>query len=364
MNSKHYCVILAGGAGKDFWPAGRESHPLQFLPIPGTGKTFLQAAYDRYVRLMPKDNIIIVTLSRYKDIVLEQIPDINPANILIEPYSRETAFCVAYATYEILRRDQDAVVAISPSDLLILDEAKFQDEMIKVLDYAMKDDVIMTMGIKPDHADINYGYIQVKTKDQDIKEDSPLKVKTFTEKPDAELAEVFVQSGEFYWNSGIYAWKAKVILEELEQHVKEVTSLFRGWEQSLGSPYQTEFIERVYMNAERVSLSYAVMEKTSRAMLFPASFGWADIGNWMSLYDAFSNKDINGNAINSEYSICEDTEGCLLITKDTSKLIAVKGLKNYMVIDTEDGLLVCPKDEKSFKDVISAMAMPKFDRFK
>lgn len=363
MNSNHYCVILAGGAGKDFWPAGRESQPLQFLTIPGAGKSFLRAAYDRFAKLIPKDNIIIVTLGNYKDIVLEQIPEIYPANILIEPYSRETAFCVAYSTYEITRRNPDAVIAISPSDLLIHDEAKFQDEMVKVLDYAMKEDVIMTMGITPDHADINYGYIQVK-KNSDDQKDSPMKVKTFTEKPDAELAEVFIQSGEFYWNSGIYAWKAKVILEEMEQYVREVTSLFRGWEQALGSPYQTEFIEKVYMNAERVSLSYAVMEKTTRAMLYPASFGWADIGNWMSLFDAFPTKDAKGNAINSEYSVCEDTEDCLLITKNTGKMIAIKGLKNYMVIDADDALLICPKDEKSFKDVISAMAMPKFDKFK
>jgi len=360
MNSNHYCVILAGGSGRNFWPVGRQALPLQFLDIAGMGESFLRATYNRLRKVYLNENIFVTTLSKYKNMVREQLPELPIENIVVEPYGRQTALCVAYANYCILKRNPNAIVTVSPSDLLIFNQEKFDKALQTVLEYSQTHDDLSIIGIAPDHPNTNYGYIQVRGNGNE----GLLPVKTFTEKPNADLAEVFIKSGEFYWNSGIYTWKAAVIKEELETYAQEVTSLFRGWEASIGSPYETDFIEKVYMNSTNISIEYAVLEKTKRAVVFPADFGWADIGNWISLYDNFPGKDANGNAINSAHKLVQDNENCLIITKNTDKLVAIKGLKNYMVIDTEDALLICPKDSKSFTDFTSGISSTKYDKFK
>lgn len=360
MNSNHYCVILAGGSDRNFWPMGRDTKPLQFLNIAGTSESFLRATVNRCKRIFSLDNILITTLAKYKDLVLEQIPEIPAENIIVEPYARQTSACIAYANYCILKRNPNAVVTITPSDLLIFNQIQFEKDMETVLNYCTTFDKLAIIGINPDHPDTNYGYIQATAAyGEDL-----LQAKTFTEKPTAEMAEIFIASGEFYWNSGIYTWKADVIREELDNYVPEVTARFNGWENALGSPYESEFIEKAYMSCPNISIELSILEKTQRAMVHPADFGWADIGNWGSLYASYPDKDENGNAINTKSVIKHNCKDCLVITKDPEKLVAIHGLSNYMIVDTENALLVCPKEGEKFRDIVSELGLPELGRFK
>ena len=253
MNNHRYCVIMADGTGS----------PYQ-----------LRLTYDRFLRVVPADNILVVTLSPFAKDAMRILPELGEKNLLVEPSARKTAPCMALATYTLLTRDPEAVIVATPWDLVIRNEELFADTVSDAFDYVEANDVLMTLGIVPKTPDVNFGYIQVKEgKDAHLMA-GPLQVKTFTEKPSAELAEVFVRTGEFFWNSGIFIWRAATIKEEMERYIPEVTELFRGWEEHIGDP---AFVERAYAECPKVSLDYGVMERTSRAMLYPARFGWADI---------------------------------------------------------------------------------------
>ncbi|MGI5846990.1 MAG: mannose-1-phosphate guanylyltransferase [Candidatus Cryptobacteroides sp.] len=364
MKNNRYCVIMAGGSGNRFWPVSRESRPKQFLDIVGTDKSFLQITYERFSKFIPKENILVVTLSRYSHLVTEQIPDLPKNNLLLEPYSRNTGPCLVYATYRLLKRNPDAVMLATPADHLILDEDLFEKTLGHVLDHVEAHDVLMTLGITPTKPDISYGYIQISGGKASATADKPFKVKTFTEKPDQTLAEVFCKSGEFYWNSGIFAWKASVIREEMEKHIPEITSLFKGWEEALETPKEIPFLEKVYGDCPKISIDYGVMEKTDRAWLYPGHFGWTDIGSWRGLFKIFPDKDRNGNAVNAGWTLLRDNKDNLIYSRDRNKLIAVKGLRGYMVINTEDALLVCPRDQRSFKDILADLGMPEYEKFR
>ena len=253
MNSHRYCVIMAGGSA----PAA-----------------YLRMTYDRFAGILPRENILVVTLERFAGTARILLPDLPPENLLLEPFGRKTAPCMALATYTILTRDPEAVLVATPSDLVIRDEELFARTLAEVFEYVEDHDVLMTLGIVPRSPDVNFGYIQVKEGKDAWALDCPLQVKTFTEKPPQELAEVFFRTVEFFWNSGIFLFKASVILEEMERYIPEVTELFKGWEAGIGDP---TFIERAYAECPKISLDYGVMERTSRAWLFPAKFGWADV---------------------------------------------------------------------------------------
>jgi mannose-1-phosphate guanylyltransferase len=224
---------MAGGNGIRIWPVSRNAKPKQFLDIADTGKTFIQSTFERFSKIVPKENIIIVTGERYRHLVAEQLPQVAPENILYEPYSRSTAPCIAYATYTLLKRDPEAKAVVTPSDHLIEDEDIFVQTIEKAFDYVEGNDVLMTLGVVPTRPDTNYGYIQACGGSEANKKGVPLPVKTFTEKPDRELAQVFIDTGEFFWNSGIFIWKAQTIREEMEKHLPEVTGLFAGWDSAL-----------------------------------------------------------------------------------------------------------------------------------
>ena len=364
MNRNHYCIIMAGGAGTRLWPISRTDFPKQFIEVGNTGKSFLRTTYDRFAGFFIPENIIVVTNSRYKNLVKQQIPELDDSNILAEPYSRNTAPCVAYATYTLLKRNPDAAMVVTPADHLIFDEDKFRETIINALDYAAREKVLMTIGLMPTRPDTNYGYIQVTGGKIACHADKAVKVKTFTEKPDADLARVFVDSGEFLWNSGIFAWTAQSIKEEMEKYLQEVTRLFTGWEKTLGSKAEEDFIARVYTDCLNISIDYAVMEKTDRAWLYPATFGWADIGSWESLQEFYPYKDTLGNAVIAEKTLTSENHNSIFISNARNKLVAIKGLKDYMVIDTDDVLLICPKNDKSFKDFMAGIAMPEYEKYR
>lgn len=364
MNDNFYCVIMAGGAGTRFWPMSRAGRPKQFLDIDDTGKSFIRHTYDRFSRIVPKDNIIVVATDRLGALVREHLPELKEENLLLEPYGRDTAPCIAYATYTLLKRNPEATVVVTPADHIIRDERVFAEDLQAAMEYSSGKDVLMTLGMVPNRPDPNYGYIQVSGGRCNVEEQKVMKVKTFTEKPDVELAKVFISSGEFFWNSGIFVWRAESIKSEMEKCLPEVTRLFMGWENAIGSPVEDMFIEKAYSDCPKISIDYGVMEKTSKAWLYPARFGWADVGTWESLYNNVTKKDGDGNVFNSEYVLSGDNSGSLVISEKKDKLMAVSGLKDFVVIDTDDALLICPKSDKRVKDFISGLAMPGYEQFK
>mgnify|MGYP002626174048 CR=1 FL=1 len=287
---------MAGGGGTMFWPLCRRDRPQQFLNLSRLGKSLLRQTYERLTGIIPHENILVVTLARYADAVRADIPELQDGNLLLEPYGRNTAPCIAYAAYTLLKRDPEAVMAVTPADNLIDDEAAYCDTLREALDYAATHQALITLGVVPDRPDTHFGYIQVQGGKKAWEQTRPVKVKTFTEKPDEKLAEVFLRSGEFLWNSGIFVWQARTIREELERHVPSVTHLFDGWEEALGSQKEERFLEKAYMNMERISIDYAVMENTEIDWIFPAAFRWADIKDWEAFYSLIAKTDAEGNA--------------------------------------------------------------------
>lgn len=364
MNPNFYCVIMAGGSGTRFWPMSRVARPKQFLEVASTGKSFIRHTYERFARIIPEENILVVTTDRLGNLVREHLPELKEENLLLEPYGRDTAPCIAYATYTLLKRNPDATMVVTPADHIILDSDVFEEEVLAAMAYSSDKDVLMTLGMTPTRPDPNYGYIQVSGGRCRSDERNVMKVKTFTEKPDVELAKVFIDSGEFFWNSGIFVWSAESIRTEMERYLPEVTRLFAGWQNAIGSPVEDIFIEKVYSDCIKISIDYGVMEKTAKAWLYPAHFRWADVGTWESLYNIVHDKDDFGNVFNSRNILSKANIESLIISEDTDKLMAVTGLKDFVVIDTRDVLLICPKSDKRVKDFISGLAMPGYEKFK
>lgn len=365
MNKNQFCVIMAGGTATHFWPVSRESFPKQFLRITDSGNSCLREAYDRCKGTVPDENILVITLGKYKDTVMDQIPELAPENLLLEPYGRKTAPCVAYSTYELLRRDPSAVVAMMPCDHVIKEKELFRQTLAGALDYASKNEVLMTLGIIPSRPDPNYGYIQVVGGKKARTSDVPVKVKTFTEKPDEDLAKVLFSSGEFFWNSGIFVWKASLICSEMNRHIPQITNCFAGWENALGSTAESQFLERAYAESARLSIDYGVMEKTDKAWLYPVQFSWMDVDKWEALYDSFPKHDRNHNAVYGAKTLLKDSRNNMIITsKSKGKLVAMKGMDGYMVIDTPDVLLICPKDDKQYNDLAARIGMPGYEKYR
>lgn len=358
MNKNYYCIIMAGGVGSRFWPVSRAEKPKQFIDILGLGKTFIQLTFDRYAAIMPKENILVVTSRRYEKLVREQLPDILPENILMEPYKRNTAPCIAYATYKLYAKNPDATVVVAPSDHLITDETNFRNVILTALDEASKNEMLYTIGIEPTRPETNYGYIQVsKSQVKEVNGHTLWAVKTFTEKPNAELAQVFVDTGEFYWNSGMFIWNLKAIKAELERCLPEVTSLFKGGERVYGTDEEETFIRRVYEDCPSISIDYGVMEKTDKVWVFRATFGWSDIGTWGSIYEHSPNKVDEGNIIHCGVSMIDDVKCSIIKSTSKDKLVVVRSVENMMVLDLDDVLLVCPRDDKAIKDIVTDLSM-------
>ena len=361
MNSNSYCVIMAGGGGASLWPLGREECPKQFMNIPWRGMSFLQRTYERFQAVIPKENIIVITLRKYASIVREQLPGLGSENLLLEPYGRKTAPCIVYATYAILKRDPEAVIAMIPADQIIYDGDCYRKTLGEALNYAATRHILLTLGVVPTRPDPNYGYIQVFGGQAARDSDQPVQVKTFTEKPDPDIAQVFCDSGEFFWNTGVFAWQASVIKEECERYIPEITSLFAGWDGALGTPAEKVFLERAYTGCSKQSIDYGVMEKTEIAWVYPSRFGWSDIDSWENLYASYPEKDENGNFTNTTRPYFSDNKGCLFIADDTKKMLAVKGLENYLVLDTQDVLLICPRDDQQYRDFTGDIALPGYE---
>lgn len=364
MDNNHYCIIMAGGSGSRLWPASTTACPKQFMDIADTGKTSIRNTYDRFASIIPKENILVVSVRKYRDLVLENLPELDEKNLILEPYARDTAPCIAYAAYTLYKRNPHATMVVTPADHLIEDEENFRDAICKAVEFASGNDVLMTLGITPTRPDPNFGYIQVTGGNAALQKEGAIKVKTFTEKPDVSLAKVFIDSGEFFWNSGIFVWTAETIIKEIGKHLPEVAGVFSGWEHAIGSPMEEEFINRAYTDCIKISIDYGVMEKTDKAWLYPARFGWSDVGTWESLYGCIGEKDANGNIYNTLKALTEDSSDTIIYSQSKDKLIAVQGLENYVVIDTGRALLICPKDDKKLKEFTARLSMPGFENYR
>ena len=360
MNKHFYVAILAGGLGTRFWPKSRASFPKQFLDILGTGETLIQAAYKRYTSFILPENIFIITSEEYVSIIREQLPDLNHDNILAEPSRKNTAPCVAYMAFKILQQDPEAAFVVAPSDHIVTDTETFKQLSLEGLNFAKENNAFVTLGIKPTYPNTGYGYIQYDT--NSAKQDSVFKVKTFTEKPDIELAKTFLASGDFLWNAGIFMWAAKDVVQAFEQFQPEMCELFASEKNNFNTPEEKYALERIYPLCVSVSIDYAIMEKADNVFVIPAEFGWSDLGTWNSAYTNLS-KDKKGNAATTENIICYDISNSM-ISASEEKLLVLQGLEDFIVVDTEDVLLICKKEkEQQVKEFLSEVKRKKGDKY-
>lgn len=340
MNNR-YCVIMAGGIGSRFWPLSKEDKPKQFIDIFGTGRTFIQQTFERFNSIIPTENFIVVTSDKYKDIVLEQLPQLSESQILCEPIRRNTAPCIAYAAYHIAAKDKDAVMVVSPSDHIVTNQHLFEEVISYAMDFAENNDALMTIGIKPDRPETGYGYIQT---DSDDKRGNVCRVKTFTEKPNIETAKLFVESGEFFWNSGIFLWSGTSIMKAMKENIPEVVSVFDKGIGTYNTPGEQAFINNIYPECKNISIDYAVMERAKNVFVSCADFGWSDVGTWGSLF-VNSQKDSNNN-VGTNNNIITNVTYNTIIKVPKGKKVVIDGLDNYIVVDSEDALLIYPKDKE------------------
>lgn len=338
-----YVIIMAGGVGSRFWPLSRREKPKQFLDILGKGETLLQQTFRRFRLICDKKNIYIVTNAEHRGIVAEQV-DIDTANILAEPFRRNTAPCLAYGTFRILKDNPDAVIAVTPADHLIIKEDKFVEVIKKSFEFAEKNNALLTLGIKPDRPETGYGYIQANLKKSVSGFPNLIKVKTFTEKPDVELAKVFLESGDFYWNSGIFIWNIKTILSAFEKHLPDMYSAFEEGKEFYGTKQEAKFIGKTYAECKAISIDYGIMEKADNVYVMCTDIGWSDLGTWSSLHE-HSAVDKKGNSGVSGEIFSYDSRGNI-INISPGKIAVLQGLKDFIIVDSDDVLLIVKKDEE------------------
>ncbi|HMG83239.1 MAG TPA: mannose-1-phosphate guanylyltransferase [Ferruginibacter sp.] len=359
MNKNNYVAIMAGGIGSRFWPMSRVDYPKQFLDILNTGRTLIQGTYDRFAKFIPAENIYIVTFEQYKDIVAQQLPELRRENILSEPSRKNTAACVAYISYKLRELNPEANLICAPADHIILDTYEFQNICEHALQFTGHIKALVTLGIKPTHPNTGYGYIQFE---QQGVGDNIYKVKTFTEKPDKDLANTFMASGDFLWNAGIFVWQVKNILDSFEKFLPEMYEVFDAEKIHFNTEWEQQAIERIYPQCINTSIDYGVMEKADNVYVIPSSFGWSDLGTWTSIYDNIE-KDYLDNAVaGSNVMIIDATRN--IVHADNQKLVLLQGLDDFIVVDTKDVLLICKKDkEQTIKEYVAEIKRNKGDKY-
>lgn len=352
MNKNNYCVIMAGGVGSRFWPFSRNHKPKQFLDFFGTGRSLLQMTIDRFRPIVPIENILIVTNVLYRDQVLEQIPDLKAEQVLCEPARRNTAPCIAYAAARIQAMEamrqkgerRKARIVVAPSDHLILQEETFRQTIQQGFDFIDKNDALLTLGMKPTRPETGYGYIQMgdEAKGDEAKDKGICKVKAFTEKPNLELAKVFLESGDFLWNSGIFIWSLDSILNAFHAYLPEMANKFAEGDNVMGTPEEDAFIQTMFPTCPNISIDYGVMEKAQNVYVIPSDFGWSDLGTWGSLYE-LSDKDENENVTLHSDATYYDSHGNI-VTLPKGHLAVVQGLEDCIVAESDGVLLICKRD--------------------
>lgn len=357
MNSKNtFVIIMAGGVGSRFWPYSRQSHPKQFLDVLGVGKSLLQLTYHRFLNLCPKENIYIVSNEAYSDLIKEQLPDLTDDQILLEPNQRNTAPCIAYASYKIASKNPDAITVVTPSDHAVFMEDDFVQTCQTAVEFAEKDGQLVTIGIKPSRPETGYGYIQFIESGDVVK-----KVKTFTEKPQLELAKTFIESGDFVWNAGIFIWHVKSIMAAFESFLPEISETFDAISEAYYTEQEKEKISWAYARTKAISIDYGVMEKADNVYMVSGDFGWSDLGSWSSLHE-YHEKDASGNVVDGNAMLYESND--CIIRSPENKLVVVQGLDGYLVADCDDVLMICNKDdEKKIRSIVNDVKSEKGEKF-
>ena len=344
MNQNSYCVIMAGGIGNRFWPVSNQHLPKQFSDILHTGKSLIRQTYERIAQIFPNDHIFIITGQEYGEITHKQIPEIPEENILKEPYVRNTATCIAYAAYKIKGISPEACMVTIPSDHIITNETAYLKDLQSGADFVEKNKGLLTIGITPSRVETEYGYIQIKNHNNTPKISE---VKTFTEKPNAELARIFFDSGEFLWNAGIFIWQVQDIIEEFKTYMYDLHALFET-DCKLNTPAEANFVKNVYGQCHSVSIDVGIMEKSQKVFVLKGDFGWSDMGTWHTFH-ALCAKDENQNVSNSSKVIFQDSSDCI-VNVPSRKSVIVQGVDNLIIAEKDNYLMVCNrKDEGKIK---------------
>ncbi|GGK33471.1 mannose-1-phosphate guanylyltransferase [Yeosuana aromativorans] len=347
MNKNYYAILMAGGVGSRFWPVSTQEFPKQFHDMLGTGDTLIQKTFHRLAKLIPQENIFILTNERYNDLVFEQLPSVTKRQVVLEPAMRNTAPCILYASLKIQKENPDAVMIVAPSDHWIEDETAFTNNVQQAFDFCSQNDALMTLGIQPTFPNTGYGYIEFdKTSAIDIKA-----VNQFREKPDYETAKEFIEKGNFLWNAGIFMWSVKSVVEAFQNNQPKLYELFKNGISVYNTDKEYDFIQENYPKAENISVDYAIMETSKNVYVIAAEFDWNDLGTWGSLYDKLD-KDASGNAVVNSRTLTEDASGNMIRSKK-DKIVVVDGLNDYIIVDKEDVLLIYPKSkEQDIKKVL------------
>ncbi|MBT8244049.1 MAG: mannose-1-phosphate guanylyltransferase [Winogradskyella sp.] len=349
-NNNYYAILMAGGVGSRFWPVSTQDYPKQFHDMLGTGDTLIQKTFDRLSNLIPEENIFILTNERYNDLVLEQLPSVTKRQVVLEPAMRNTAPCILYASLKIQKENPNAVMIVAPSDHWIEDENAFSENVKQAFDFCSNNDTLMTLGITPTFPNTGYGYIEFdKDSNSNIKP-----VNQFREKPDYDTAKSFLRQGNFLWNAGIFIWSVKTVVAAFQNNQPELFQLFQKGFQVYNTEFEDDFISENYPKAENISVDYAIMEKSQNVYVIPVTFDWNDLGTWGSLYDKLD-KDDSKNAVINAKTLVKDASGNMIRTK-TDKVVVVDGLKDYIIVDKDEVLLIFPKEkEQDIKKVLQSV---------
>ncbi|MCU4163899.1 mannose-1-phosphate guanylyltransferase [Carboxylicivirga caseinilyticus] len=342
MKQNTYCVIMAGGVGSRFWPLSTSQTPKQFLDIFGTGKSLLQQTFERFESICPLENFIVVTSSSYKHLVMQQLPKLSSEQVLEEPLRRNTAPCIAFANTIIKSKNADANIVVTPADHLILNQNSFESSINKGLEFVESKDALLTLGIKPTHPETGYGYIQIG--ETAAEEKTFNKVKTFTEKPDIEMATVLFESGEFYWNSGIFMWSLKTIEKAYNTNLSEVATPFIEFSKHIGSKEEEKALHEAYLECKNISIDYGVMEKANNVFVKKVNFGWSDLGTWSSLHEHMRTND-NNNAVIKGDVLLYNTQNTIVHLPEGKKGV-IQGLDGYIVVQSDKAILICPRSNE------------------
>ena len=350
MNKNYYAILMAGGVGSRFWPVSTEDFPKQFHDMLGSGSTLIQKTFSRLSKLIPVENILILTNERYNELVLEQLPMVKQEQVLLEPAMRNTAPCILYASLKIQKRNPNALMVVAPSDHWIEDETEFANNLQQCFNFCEKEDALMTLGIQPTFPNTGFGYIEFDKSDSNLIK----KVSQFREKPDYETAKLFLKSGNFLWNGGIFIWSVQSITNAFEKFQPQMNALFQSGFESYNTDSEKQFIEENYAKAENLSIDYAVMENATNVYVLPATFDWNDLGTWSSLHDKLEKDDQNNAVINA--TVILENASNNIIRADGKKLIVVDGLDDYIIVDKENVLLIYPKSKEQDIKRITALA--------
>ena len=353
---------MAGGIGSRFWPLSKSDMPKQFLDILGTGRTFLQQTYDRLKKICPDENFYVVTSVDYKELVMKQIPELKESQILLEPLRRNTAPCIAYACHKIQKVNPNANIIVAPSDHYIQQEEAFLEELRKGLEFVEDNDALLTLGIKPNRPETGYGYIQIESAKEIGEVKNLHKVKTFTEKPDIQLAKIFLESGEFFWNSGIFIWSLQSIMKAFDTHLSWVSELFGKGNKLYGTSDEVHFLNKTYSECQNISIDYGIMEKATNVYVLCSDFGWTDLGTWGSLYEN-SKKDDQQNVVSGKNVMLYGSKDCI-VNMPNEKLVVLHGMEGYIVVESEGTLMVCRKeDEQQIRQFVNDVRMNKGEKY-